>query len=98
MVFDPFLLLGCEELGICKVFQVKFANMYGLRRTFKGIQAVIGIQVSIDVKVHWCWLASSGEVGGSWRGAGNHSVGVNLTVLKAGESVNIKYGSNHISA
>lgn len=89
MVFDPLLLLGCEELGVCVVFQMELANVYGILWVFKWEQAVLSIQVSIDVEVHWCWFAPLGEVGGSWRGAGNHSVGVNLTVLKAGKSMHI---------
>lgn len=95
MVFDPFLLLGCEELRVHIVFQVELANVYGLLRVFKREKAVVGIQASIDVEVHRCWLAP-GEVGSSWRRAGNHSVRVNLTVLKAGESMHIKYRSTQV--
>lgn len=52
MMFNPFLFLGCEELGICIVFHVEFANVYSFLRVFKGENALIGIQESIDEKVH----------------------------------------------
>lgn len=92
MVLDPLFLLGCEELGVSIVLQAELADVQGLLRVHLLIESrtVICIEATVEVEINRCRLAPRSDVGGSWRGAGDHSVGVNLTALKAGESMHIK--------
>lgn len=92
MVLDPLLLLGCEELGVSVVLQTELADVQGLLRVHLVIQswAIICVEAAIEVEIDGSGLAPSSDVGGSWRRAGDHSVGVNLTGLEAGEHVSEK--------
>lgn len=92
MVLDPLLLLGCEELGVSVVLQAELADMQGLLWVHLLIQswAIVCVEAAIEVEIDRSRLAPSSDVGGSWRRAGDHSVGVNLTALEAGEHVHQK--------
>lgn len=92
MVLDPLLLLGCEELGVGIVLQAELADVQGLLGVHLLIQSrtVVRIEATVEIEINGSGLAPHSDVGGSWRGAGDHSVGVNLTALKAGESMYIK--------
>lgn len=85
MVLDPLLLLGCGELGVSVVAQAEFADVQGLLGVHLLIQsrALISVEVPIEVEIDGGWLAAHSDVGGSWRGAGDGGVSVNLTALKA---------------
>lgn len=92
MVLDPLLLLGCEELGVGIVLQAELADVQGLLGVHLLIQSrtVVCIEATVEIEINGCGLAPRSDVGGSWRGAGDHGVGVNLTALKAVESMHIK--------
>jgi len=92
MVLDPLLLLGCEELGVSIVLQAELADVQGLLRVHLLIQSrmLICIEATVEIEIDGCRLAPRSDVGGSWRGAGDHGVGVNLTALKAGEGMHVK--------
>lgn len=92
MVLDPLLLLGCGELGVSIVLQAELADVQSLLGVHLLIQSrtVVCIEATVEIEIDGCGLAARSDVGGSWRGAGDDSVGVNLTALKAGESTHIK--------
>lgn len=92
MVLDPLLFLGCEELGVAIVLQAELADVQSLLGVHLLIQSrtVVCIEATVEIEIDGCGLAPRSDVGGSWRGAGDHGVGVNLTALKAGENTHIK--------
>lgn len=94
VVLDPLLLLGCEELGVSIVLQAELADVQGLLWVHLLIQswAVVRVEATIEIEIDGCRFTPRSDVGGSRRGAGDHSVSVNLTALKARENTSIKKG------